>query len=189
VHQLPRHLRPPPPPPAPRRVRPARVRTLLASLASAAALAAGCGGGPPAFVNTFPSKEAAAGAVVQALAARDVRRLEALAVSEDEFKTRVWPALPASVPAFGMPADYAWADTAAKSHAALSSLVAANGGRRFEVERVSFGDTPRDYGPFRVHPRAQLEVRDATGARGTARLFGSMLEAEGRWKVFSYVAD
>ena len=42
---------------------------------------------------------------------------------------------------------------------------------------------------FTVHRETELVVRDPSGAPRTVRLFGSLLEREGRWKVFSYVVD
>jgi hypothetical protein len=41
----------------------------------------------------------------------------------------------------------------------------------------------------RVHRDAELVVRDADGATRAVRLFGSLIEQDGAWKVFSYVAD
>jgi hypothetical protein len=34
-----------------------------------------------------------------------------------------------------------------------------------------------------------VTLRDARGARTTVRLFGSMIEQDGRYKVFSFVTD
>lgn len=135
------------------------------------------------------SKEAAARAVADAIAAGDVRRLEAIAISEAEFRNSIWPRLPASRPAVGMPVEYVWADTSTKSRGHLAQLLQTHGGRRFEVQSVSFGRPTIDYGDFRVHREARLTVRTTQGDLRTVRLFGSMIEAAGAWKVFSFIVD
>jgi hypothetical protein len=55
-----------------------------------------CGGTAPAasFQQTFPTREAAATAVTEAIWQRHVPRLESLALTEVEFRTNVWPHLP-----------------------------------------------------------------------------------------------
>ena len=46
-----------------------------------------------------------------------------------------------------------------------------------------------DYGPFQVHREAVLTVRAPDGERRTLRIFGSMLEQDGRYQVFGFVTD
>jgi hypothetical protein len=40
-----------------------------------------------------------------------------------------------------------------------------------------------------VMRRSRVTLRDAAGRLTTARLFGSIIEQRGHFKVFSYVAD
>jgi len=141
------------------------------------------------FTNTFPTEQAAATAVLQALAARDQARLEALSVTEAEFRKAIWPYLPASAPDVGMPASYVWEDTSRRSRGELAQVLLEEGGRTLELEAVTFSGPARDYGPFRIYPEARLTVRDRDGERRVVRLFGSMVEADGAWKVYSYILD
>ena len=167
--------------------RPAGRAVLLVTLALA--WACGAPAGPEPRARVFASKEAAAQAVADAIASRDGARLTALAVSEREFRARVWPALPASRAEVGMPADYVWADTSAKSRGHLAQILQEHGGQPLAVERVSFSGPPVDYGAFRIHPKASLTVRQVSGARAVVRLFGSMMETDGGWTIFSYIVD
>jgi hypothetical protein len=81
-----------------------------------------------------------------------------------------------------------WGDLRQKSGAGLGATLAQFGGQRFTLARVSFtGETT--YPAFRVHRRTAFVVRNAAGAESTIRVCGSMIEKEGRWKVFSYVVD
>jgi hypothetical protein len=141
------------------------------------------------FTHTFASKEAAAQAVVDGLAGRDGERLLALAVTEREFTTRIWPALPASRAEVGMPAAYLWGDTSAKSRGHLAGILQAHGGQPFRVAAVRFSGAAADYGSFRVYPNATVSLEDAAGATFERRLFGSMIETADGWKVFSYIVD
>ena len=135
-----------------------------------------------------PSAEAAAEAVLDALERRDRDRLRSLALAEQEFRERVWPRLPASRPERNLPFSYVWGDLRQKSEGRLAATLARHGGRSYELAGVTFAGVT-DYGTYRVHREATLHVRDGTGAAHDLRLFGSMIEQDGRWKVFSYVTE
>ena len=62
-------------------------------------------------------------------------------------------------------------------------------GRSFELVAVDFVGETTDYGPFRVHREAVLTVRAPDGERATLRIFGSMLEQDGRYRILSFVTD
>ena len=139
-------------------------------------------------MNTQPSAQGVASAVLEALARRDRAELEALAVTEAEFRDHVWPSLPAARPERNLPLDYVWGDLHQKSTASLTQALNAHGGRQYELLGVEFADST-DYGAYRLHREAQLRVRDAAGEAMTIRVCGSMIERDGSWKVFSYVVD
>ena len=139
--------------------------------------------------HTFPSPAALSEAVLDALADRDADTLASLALSELEFRTAVWPELPSSRPERGVPFDYAWGDLHQKSSNALQRLVAHHGGKQYELLRVEFSGETTPYRTYRVHRETVLDVRDDEGEELTLALFGSILEREGEFKLFSYVVD
>jgi hypothetical protein len=151
---------------------------------------AGCSATPTAipFTPGYESKDAAVTAFLQALAARDRDALAAQVVSQDEFLKHIWPALPASRPEVGMPAERAWADQAQKNANFLSQTLGEHGGRRYELVVASFDGAPTTYEGFTIHPKTRLDIRDDGGVR-EVRLFGSMIESGGRWKIYSFVVD
>jgi hypothetical protein len=153
------------------------------------ALFASCAGPEATLANTRESPEALARAVLAALAGRKLETLRGLALSESEFRTIVWPKLPASRPERNVPVDYAWKDLRAKSDAHLRELVARWPDGGHELVSVEFHGGAADYGTFRVHRETVLALRDATGRVQPARLYGSTIEMKGRCKVFSYVVD
>ena len=156
-------------------------------------VAAGCSSGdrptPSPLHQTFPSPDALSHAVLVALADDDARRLASLALSELEFRTVVWPELPASRPERGLPFDYVWGDLNQKSTNALRRLVARHGGRRYALAGVAFRGETTPYETYRVHREAVLDLLDEEGNELTLPLFGSILERDGEFKLFSYVVD
>lgn len=160
-------------------------RTIL--LVFALAIAA-CGRAPVALSPAFQSKDATVEAFLAALASRDRATLEAITLNEREFRRGIWPALPASEPNVGMPPDYVWADTAQKNAGYLSQLLSEHGGIPYTLVVATFAGETSDYGAFRVHRKTVLDVRGPAGPV-TLRLFGSMVESGGRWKIYSLVVD
>ena len=158
-------------------------------------LATGCGGSvavdvsPSPLGQTFASPDALAEAVLTALAEEDNASLEALPLSELEFRTVVWPELPSSRPDRGLPFDYVWGDLHQKSTNARLRLIARHGGRRYELLGVEFDGETTTYETYRVHRETVLTVRDQAGDEVTFALFGSILERDGEFKLFSYVID
>ena len=154
----------------------------------------GCGANqntssPAPLHQTFSSPEALSRAVLAALADHDGDRLASLALSELEFRTVVWPELPSSRPERGLPFDYVWGDLHQKSTNALRRLVARHGGERYDLAGVAFAGETTPYDTYRVHRETVLDVRDEAGEEVTLSLFGSILERDGDFKLFSYVVD
>lgn len=142
----------------------------------------------PPLANTYSSPEQLGAAVLETLASKDRARLEALALSEQEFRDHVWPELPAAQPGRNLPFSYVWGDLRQKSQLRLSATLAERGGQRFSLERVRFAGETR-YASYRVHREATFDVREASGVQAALRVCGSMIEKDGAWKVFSYVVD
>jgi hypothetical protein len=165
------------------------VRSARLFVAAAVVTLIGCHRAPAPLSDTFASADLLAAAVLEALAIRDDAALRRLALTEGEFKARIWPELPASRPERNLTADYVWKDLAVKSEASARSLMARLGGQRFTLRRVEFTGDTTDYPTFSVSRKSELVVADAGGVEQRLRVFGSMLRADGGVKVFSYVVD
>ncbi len=126
--------------------------------------------------------------MLEALAARDETALRRLAIDEAEFRDHIWPSLPAARPERNLPLSYVWGDLHQKSGTSLARTLGEHGGRRYQLEQVVLGQST-EYPGFRTHARTILRVREGGGEPREIRVFGSVLEKDGRWKVFSYVAD
>lgn len=146
-----------------------------------------CGRG--ALKNDRESPDALGRAVLEAIAGRDRDALQSLSLDEEEFREQVWPELPASRRERNLPFGYVWTDLRTKSHAGLNSTLAAHGGRIYQLEKVTFTGGTTQYRTFLVHRAATLDVRDRHGQQQTLTLFGSVIEKDRRFKIFSYVVD
>lgn len=135
--------------------------------------------------GTHHSPLAVAQAVLDAVAANDAVALQALALSEQEFRQHVWPELPAARPERNLPFSYVWGDLRQKSTSGLQATLSRHGGRRYTLEDVRFSGETR-YPGYTVHRDAAFVVHGSDGPE-ELRLCGSMIEQDGRWKVFSYV--
>jgi hypothetical protein len=162
-----------------------RRRFLVAALS---VFAAGACSSTSPLTDAQPSPEALAAAVLDALARTDRPKLDAVALSEREFRDHVWPDLPAARPERNLPFSYVWGDLHQKSNVRLSETIREYGGRRYELRRVTFSGKT-NYGHYVVHRDATLEVVDASGTSTPLRVCGSFIEKDGVWKVFSYVVD
>jgi hypothetical protein len=157
-------------------------------LAGALVLEAGCQRAA-AFEHTQTSPEAVAAAVLDALARHDVERLRALALTEREFRESVWPQLPAARPERNLPFSYVWGDLRQKSEQSLARTVAREGGRRYTLVSVRNDGKTTRYSGYTVRRDTVLSVRNDSTELLEIRVFGSLIEQNGRWKVFSYVVN
>jgi hypothetical protein len=161
----------------------------FALLAGMLTVATGCGRSP-ALDWGLDSPRAVAEAVVAALDAGDVQALERLSVNEQEFRQVVWPRQPAARPERNIPWEYAWRSLAARSrHQLRGRLSEWAHAQRFTVVGVTFAGETTDYGAYRVHRQSVVTLRDTAGRVETTRVFGSLIEQGGRYRVFSYVVE
>jgi hypothetical protein len=145
---------------------------------------------PPPLSHTFDSPESLAKAFLDALYRKDVEALKSFALSEDEFRLHVWPELPVSQIKKPLPFEYGWADLHQKSINSLKRTYVRYGGRKLAFIRLEFEDETTPYETYLVHRDARVVVKDdETGREIRLDLFGSIMEKEGRFKLFSYVTD
>lgn len=137
----------------------------------------------------FDSPEEAARQALEFVAQGDAESLSQLSLGEADFQEAVYPRLPASRPERNTSAAFLWGMLHQRSRNALAFTLNRHRGQRYELIAVDFVGETTDYGPFQVHRETVLTVETPDGERGTLRLFGSMLEQDGRYKIFSFVTD
>jgi hypothetical protein len=160
-----------------------RIRFLIVG----ALLLASCGSRP--LPNSLESPEVLARAVLAAIERRNADELQVLALNREEFTEHVWPQLPAARPERNLSPSFVWGDLNQKSNVMLRDTLTAHGGRKYAFISVKFLGETTDYGSYRVHRETELTVNDGEGKERQIRVFGSVIEKGGRYKVFSYVVD
>jgi hypothetical protein len=164
------------------------LRSLSRLLFAASLAGVGCSAAPSPLANTFESKEAVASAVLRAFQTGDVAALRSLALNENEFRNLVWPELPASRKERNLPFDYVWNDLAGKSEAHLRQRANDLRDHGYSFVSIAFKGNTDEYDNFRVFRDSELVLRGQQGEE-RKRIFGSVIEQNGRFKVFSYVVD
>jgi hypothetical protein len=141
------------------------------------------------LANTFDSPEALAQGVLDALAKRDLRRLNSLALSEAEFKAHVWPELDTSRPERNVPFDYAWGQMKQRSDGSLAGTMGRYGGRTLRFVQTRFTGEATKYQTFTVIRESEVVAADEMGRELILRLYGSAMVKDGRYKLYSFVVD
>src|SRR5688572_4482490 len=96
-------------------------------------ICAACSSSSSVLFSAYPSPEALAAAVLDALARGDESALEALALTEQEFRDHVWPDLPAARPERNLPFSYVWGDLRQKGSETMAQTLSAHGGRTYAL--------------------------------------------------------
>jgi hypothetical protein len=141
---------------------------------------------PPRLRHGAPSPEELARRVLDGLQTGDLRALESLALSADEFRDFVWPELPVSNPRTNVPLDYVWGDVHLRSTARLQAMLRALKGEGFSLVRVRHTGPRTDYPTHRAYSDFEIVLRDRDGKEREYPLFGTLIEMDGVWKVYSY---
>lgn len=148
-----------------------------------------CACGPPRerFSDTHGSPEALTEEFLRALEAEDRSRLEALALSEQEYRLEVFP----EMPVYGnIPPEFAWSQLVGRNGYGVAFILDRQGGRAWDLEKIEFEGGKTVYQTIVVHRDPKLHLRDrATGEREELAFFGSFLEHDGRFKLLSFNID
>lgn len=154
-------------------------------------LSVGCriaGREPRSLRHAQPSAEALAERVLEALAKQDEQSLKGLVLTKEEFCTYVWPELPSSE-IKNLTCDWVWDSFYPSDVAGLRQTLRMHGGKQYSLVRVRFAKGVTEYKTFKVHEESRVVVKDDSGQEREFKLFGSMLELEGQFKLLSFVVD
>ena len=112
-----------------------------------------------------------------------------LGLSKQEWIRHVWPVSAANRPGSNFTPDFVWGLDAARSRRDLSGTVRRYGGKDLELIRVASEREFGDYDGFRLHRDARLEVGLPEGGKRELKLFSSVFERNGEFKIFSFKTD
>lgn len=139
----------------------------------------------PALIGAFSSLEDATEDFLQALARGDRQEIEARALNRAEFVTLIYPALPASRFTSNLSADFVWGQSVMRSRAGLTETL-RHAGRRYELVELRVAGGVKEYPGFGLHQDVRLLVREESGSRQELKLFSSIIELDGKFKIYSF---
>ncbi len=143
---------------------------------------------PGRLADALPNADALAAQFLDLLARNDEAAMRRLRVTKEEFCQYVWPELPSSkIP--NLTCDFAWDQATLNSDAGFYGDLKRHKGKRYELISLRFAERTEYYKNFNIHKDARLKIRDENGVEREIKLFGSILEMAGRFKLFSFTID
>lgn len=139
--------------------------------------------------DTYASPFEAVNAVLASISRNEQVRARAAAVSRDEFTRVVWPELPVSRPGSTFTADFVWQQHALREEFSFAKAWKRHAGRAYQLTAVDLGSSVSDHATFRVYTRPVLKVIDEHGEERSLRLIGSIIEQDGRYKIYGFNTD
>lgn len=135
--------------------------------------------------DAYDSPESASREFLEVLAHGDRERILALALNREEFETLIYPTLPASRPGSNLSAEFVWRQSLLQSLAGLSRTM-HYAGRKYELIGVRAAGGTKQYKGFVLLCDVRLKVRNEDGQERELRLFSSIIEMDGQYKIYSY---
>jgi hypothetical protein len=123
---------------------------------------------------------------VRALESADTAALVRLTITRAEFAYLVFPESPLSAPPYAQPPDLAWMQHSHGSATGLQRLLQRLGGSSIGFRSLSCAELPAIEGANRIWRDCTVRFSPPGGTTQTLRLFGSLLERDGRFKILSY---
>jgi hypothetical protein len=139
--------------------------------------------------NWFDTPEDLARRVVEAVRTKDVPTLRDLRVSEKLYKEELCPAFLASKPRHTMNVDFHWNLLQVNALEGMREILNRYGGQPIEYRGLEDPDEIEEYGTFRLWRRVRVRIQlEGKEKEISARLFGAIVERNGRFKLLSYVS-
>jgi hypothetical protein len=137
--------------------------------------------------NACPSVEEIGKQVLEAVRQNDDERLEAMAITEEEYRRYIWPQSPVSkVKKWQEHYDFVWNQQHSRSSHSLRSMLSRYGGKTFKLIRVRFDDETTEHNIYKAYRDTRLIVTKSDGKEVELNLFGSIVEMNGQFKIMSF---
>lgn len=117
----------------------------------------------------------------------DREGIAAMALNRDEFEQNVWPYLPASEPDTNMTVDFVWGQLSVRSRSFLASLSSRYAGRDYRLQSIRVTGGREEGDGFTLYREVKLLLEETKGEQRELKLFGSVIEIKGCYKIFSFV--
>ena len=153
-------------------------------------LVAACGSGTaePGLSGGGASLEGLAGHYLDAVRYADTAAMHALRVTRNEHNQLMWPHFPIARPELNWSVDFAWDNLERRSRRDALRIALDYGEKPWQLLGIACSKGVDDYGPFRIHGDCWLDVR-LDGPTVRLKMFGSVVEMHGRYKIVGILAD
>jgi hypothetical protein len=131
------------------------------------------------------SRDALVARVVEAVADGNAAALQALTMNAAEFGHLYFPTSIYSREPYAQPPEVAWLLMSQNSRKGLVRLLREYGEQSLVLAGHDCGGEPRVEGSNRIHEHCTVRIRGADGRVEELRLFGSIIERAGRFKLMS----
>lgn len=142
----------------------------------------------PRLTGGAASIDALAAAYVGAVTDGDTAAMHALRVTEREYVDLVWVELPDNMPEYGWTGDFAWKNLDQRSRRDAWRIAVDHGGPTHDLRGVRCQGGVEDHLSFRLHRDCWLVIRDPLSGDREVKMFGSIVEMDGWFKVLGIVA-
>ena len=144
---------------------------------------------PAALSGGAASREALVRGFVAALARRDTAAVVAMHLTRAEFAWLYYPHAPLSRPGRYLDPQTTWLLLRLESEKGLTRLMQRLGGTGAAFAALHCEPEPTLQGPNRLWEQCRAQLRGAPAGFRAQRLFGTIVERDGRFKFVSYKTD
>ena len=135
------------------------------------------------------SREALARAFVQALTTHDTAMIRSLVIDHIEFADLYYPASRYARPPFRTPVGLIWTQIQLNSEKGITRAMSRLGGQPLRFVGVACASPPESVGAARIDSRCTTTYVEPGGDTISRRLFGAIVQIDGRAKFLSYSND
>jgi hypothetical protein len=125
-------------------------------------------------------------AVLHTIAEADLAGMQKLWLSKEEFRDLVWPELPVSNPKTNISLDFVWNDLSFRSRSHMLATFRLLKDRKLTLVQVRHLGKVTEYPHHKAYSNMEVILREAGSEEKPYPLFGTLIERNGRWKVYSY---
>lgn len=135
------------------------------------------------------SRDALVAGFVDAVARQDTAAVRAMVLDRAEYGWIYFPSLQRMNPATNMQPEVMWMLHAQESQKGITRVLRRLGGGQARFGGYACEAAPSVEGPNRYWHACTVETKAADGEKAGLKLFGSLIERGGRWKIVSYAND
>lgn len=149
----------------------------------------GLGPAPTRLLDGAPSMDSLIHRFAADVERADTNDLRALHVTRAEYAWLLYPESPFTHPPYRQPPDLAWMLLREGSVKGLTRLMTRRGGKPLGLVRWECDHTPVVEGRSRYFKQCVLHTAGPAGSARAERLFGTVVERDGTYKIASYANE